>query len=296
MISVSPLRAAHGKLFTENGRIQLKGLSLFWPNLQPRFFNPQVISWIAKDWHANVIRVPLGNAARGATIGHRRLLEMAYPVLDSVIRAGLYAIVDCHSHDRPDVTGMLLEEIAANFKDTPNLIYEPWNEPHAAYSWPEIAAFHREAIDVIRAHAPNALVVVGTPNYSQRVDLAAQAPIARPNLAYSLHFYAGTHREGLRQLARQAMAQGLTLIATEWGMSEADGDGVLDLHEATRWLDFLDSADISHVAWAISSERESSALLRTRASSTGRWGTWSLTAAGRFLRRRLRANHRPVRS
>ncbi|WP_437962158.1 cellulase family glycosylhydrolase [Sorangium sp. So ce119] len=48
----------------------------------------------------------------------------------------------------------------------------------------------------------------GTPTWSQDVDLAANDPITRhTNVAYTLHFYAGTHEQRLRERRRAPCRQ-----------------------------------------------------------------------------------------
>ena len=42
---------------------------------------------------------------------------------------------------------------------------------------------------VIRSHAKNAIIIVGTPNWSQYVDEAADSPLTGySNIMYALHF------------------------------------------------------------------------------------------------------------
>jgi hypothetical protein len=54
-------------------------------------------------------------------------------------------------------------------------------------------------IAAIRAIDPDNLIVVGSPAWSQDVDVASDNPITGyENIAYALHFYSGTHGEVLR--------------------------------------------------------------------------------------------------
>ena len=45
------------------------------------------------------------------------------------------------------------------------------------------------------------LIIVGSPNWSQRPDLAADDPIDDDNVIYSVHFYTGT--QAIRRYYRQ---------------------------------------------------------------------------------------------
>ncbi|WP_289623785.1 carbohydrate-binding protein, partial [Spartinivicinus marinus] len=81
------------------------------------------------------------------------------------------------------------------------------------------------------------------------VDVAARNPLSFNNIMYTLHFYAGSHKASLRQRAQQAMAQGAAIFVTEWGVSDASGNGGVFLPESKRWLEFLDKHKISWLNW-----------------------------------------------
>jgi hypothetical protein len=83
-------------------------------------------------------------------------------------------------------------------------------------------------------------MIAGSPSWSQDVDQAAQNPLPFANLAYTLHYYAGTHRQELRDKAMPALANGLALLVTEFGVVDADGDGPIALEESERWWDWAE--------------------------------------------------------
>ena len=62
---------------------------------------------------------------------------------------------------------------------------------------------------------------------------------------YTLHFYAATHKEYLRQKATTALNSGLPIFATEFGVCDASGNGNLYLTEANKLIDFLNKHNIS---------------------------------------------------
>ena len=115
------------------------------------------------------------------------------------------------------------------------------------------------------------IIIVGSPNWSQRPDLAADDPIDAANIMYTIHFYTGTHmpadegypegtqvqrRQNVMNNARYAMEKGLAVIATEWGVSEATGDGGPYLDEADVWIEFLNENNISWVNWSLTNKNE----------------------------------------
>ena len=84
--------------------------------------------------------------------------------------------------------------------------------------------FAEAVIPVIRQEAPGAIVIVGTPTWSQDVDVAARDPLAFENVLYAIHFYAGTHGAELREKVRVASNR-VALFCSEWGTTLATGDG-----------------------------------------------------------------------
>ena len=136
--------------------------------------------------------------------------------------------------------------MARDYGSRNHVIYEIYNEP-LQISWSGAIKPYAEAvIAAIRAIDPDNLIVVGTPSWSQDVDAAAADPIAGPNIAYALHFYAGTHGQFLRDKAQKALDAGAALFVTEWGSVNANGDGAVATSETDAWMDFLKARGISH--------------------------------------------------
>ena len=78
---------------------------------------------------------------------------------------------------------------------------------------------------------------MGTPTWSQDVDLAALSPISkkyRKNVMYTLHFYAGNHGQWLRDKAQIALEKELPLFVSEFSICDASGNGNLNKKEAKK--------------------------------------------------------------
>ena len=116
--------------------------------------------------------------------------------------------------------------------------------------------------------------MVGTPTWSQDVDVASQNPIDRANIAYTLHFYAGTHGQSYRNKAQTALDNGIALFATEWGTVNADGNGGVNINETDAWMAFFKTNNISHANWSLNDKNEGASLF----TPGGSWN--SLTASG----------------
>ncbi|MBC6983410.1 glycoside hydrolase family 5 protein [Caulobacter sp. 17J80-11] len=288
----------HGQLAVRDGRIVdqhgrpvvLRGMSLFWSQWQGRYYNAEAVRWLRDDWKVDVVRVAVGVEPDGYLRHPGREMRKAEAVIDAAIEAGLYVIVDWHAHQpEPEAAAAFFERIARRYGDRPNVIYEPWNEPLREHGWTGVVRpYHLAVVARIRAIDPDNLVVAGTPTWSQDVDVAAADPLPFTNLAYTLHFYAGTHRQELRDKAEAALARGAALMVTEWGTSEATGDGVLDEAETQAWWDFLETRQISYLNWSVADKPETASALKPGAAATGGWTDEDLTASGRLVRAHLR--------
>jgi endoglucanase len=129
----------------------------------------------------------------------------------------------------------------------------------------------------IRAVDPDNLIVLGTPNYSQDVDLAAADPLAGTNLLYTLHFYACTHGQFLINKANTALSMGLPLFVTEFGATPADGgvvrngDNNVCEPETNVWFDWMAQNNISGASWKLDQCTDSSCILTADAPVDGPW-------------------------
>ena len=109
------------------------------------------------------------------------------------------------------------------------MIYEICNEPNGGTSWQDIKNYANEIIPVIRQYDKDAVILVGTPNWSQYVDQALADSISGyENIMYTFHFYAATHRDDMRQNVQNAVNSGLPVFVSEFGICDASGNGGID--------------------------------------------------------------------
>ena len=293
----------HGRLGVRGNRIvdehgdavQLRGMSLFWSQWMPQYYNERALRWLRDDWNVSVVRAAMA-VPSGGYLKHPDVeTAKVEAVIDAAVKLGIYVIVDWHAHDpAPDVAQLFFSRIAARYGALPNIIYEPWNEPLERYDWRTvIKPYHMVVIAAIRARDTSNLIVAGTPTWSQDVDIAAADPLPFANVAYTLHFYAGSHRQALRDKAEKAMARGAALMVTEWGTGSADGNGTLDTIETRKWLDFMDRHTLSWANWSVADKNETTAALLPGASGTGGWTSAQLSASGTLVREELRRHGQP---
>lgn len=202
---------------------------------------------------------------------------------------GMYVIIDWHvlNDQNPNTykkqAKSFFQEMSRKYGNYDNVIYEICNEPNGGTTWNDIKSYAESVIPVIRANDEDAVVIVGTPNWSQDVDVAADKPLSYANVLYALHFYSATHKESYRDKLRTAISKGLPVIVSEFGVSQASGDGTIDTKEGKKWLDLLDENGISYFAWSLSNKAESASLLKAGSGKKSGWSKNDLSAAGKWI-------------
>ena len=272
----------------DNEPVCFAGNSFFWSNDNwggERFYRSEVVSWLKLDWKTTVVRAAMGVEDPGGYLDNNvSNKNRVITIVDAAIDEGLYVIIDWHSHHAEDNTNeavSFFEEMADLYGEYDNVIYEIYNEP-LDVSWSAtIKPYADSVISAIRAIDPDNLIVVGTPEWSQRVDLAAADPITNySNIAYTLHFYTIYHQQWLRDRASAALDDGIALFITEWGSigySQVDS-------EANEWMTWCFENKISHCNWAVNDKEEEWSILVPGASTSGGWDDDDLTDAGKLAK------------
>ncbi len=291
--------AVHGRLAVQGNRVvdaqgrpyAVQGMSLFWSQWQPRYYNATTVAWLVRDWRVSAVRAAIATQSGGYDTQPAVETAKAEAVIDAAIAQGVYVVVDWHAHQpRPADAVRFFSHIARKYRGVPNLIYEPYNEPLPEHGWADVLKpYHMQVIGAIRAIDPGAFVVAGTRSWSQDVDEAAADPLPFRNVAYTLHYYAATHKAALRAKADLAMKRGIALFVTEYGTTAANGDAPIDAAEARIWWDWCARNGISHLNWSIANKDEASAVLKPSVTARAGWRERDLTDSGRLVRARLRA-------
>jgi endoglucanase len=285
------LRLEGRNLVNEDGKpIQLKGMSLFWSQWSGQFYNKDVIHALATDWKAGVVRAAMGIEMGGYLsnpVAQEALIET---VVAAAIDEGIYVIIDWHDHNAQNHTAQSVEffgRMARKYQKVPNVLFELFNEP-LNIPWSVIKNYADPVIREIRKQGSNAVVIVGTRNWSQEIEEPAADRIDDENTMYALHFYAATHKQWLRDKAKRAMDIGLPIFVTEFGISEASGDGYLNYHEADAWMQFMKDNNISWANWSLIDKRESSAALNPGASTNGQWSDANVSQSGSYIKAKMK--------
>ena len=273
-----------------NTPVVLNGMSFGWSCFHPRFYTAGAVSTLAKDWNCSVVRAALGvEPANGYLQDSAKSMKLITTVVDAAIKEGIYVIIDWHSHNiNLNEARAFFKTMATKYHSYPNIIYELYNEPDYE-TWPQVKAYSIDLISTIREIDTANIILVGSPRWDQDVQLPADDPIKGfNNLMYTMHFYAGTHKQWLRDRTDAAIAKGLPIFISESAGMDATGDGKLDDEEWNKYIQWMQEKKLSWITWSLSDKDESCSVLNKSASSDGNWTDKDLKESGLKTREYLR--------
>lgn len=273
--------------------VQLRGISTHGLAWFPDYVNAELFRELHDEWKANVVRLAMYTAEYGGYCSGGDQKKLKQLIADGVQYAtdnDMYVIIDWHilSDGDPNTykedAKAFFGEMSETYSGYDNILYEICNEPNGGTSWSSIKSYAEEIIPVIRANDEDAVILVGTPNWSQYVDQAAADPItAYSNIMYTLHFYAATHTDGLRSTMAAAIDAGLPVFVSEYGICDASGNGAIDEKQANAWVELMDRYGVSYVAWNLSNKSETSAVFKNSCNKLSGFTQEDLSSSGRWL-------------
>jgi endoglucanase len=305
-------------LLNQDGKIvQLRGMSFYWSTPSwdgAKYYTSSTVSTLTgNEWKCTVLR-----AAYDRDKGHDNGWSQCQTVIDAAIAAGIYVIIDWHAYDAHNYQSAAVSfftEQAKKYKSTPNVIFEPYNEPitaggatggtqdDAEKTWAAIKPYLTAVTQAIRDQGAENLVILGTPYYSQFVNVAAQnqpkdkAGNYFKNVAYTFHFYAASHGQNAYYIKNGTQTGGMEpkyleggvgkvpIFVTEWGTTHNDGGAnghtYIDETNTDWWFtNYIDKFHISHCNWSVSA---------LEASSCFSSGT-SLSASGKAANKHIKTS------
>ena len=304
-----------------NQQAMLRGVSLFWSDATgASYYNPTVISWAVDNLKIDMFRYAMaieyydsdggtknkvdeGNSYKGAPEGQMKMIDR---MVQAAIENDVYIVIDWHSHRAHLETSIakdFFSKVSQKYKDVPNIIYEIYNEPVSGSGgdWGAIKSYANSVVPAIRANSQN-LIIVGTPNWSQHPEQGARDPINSPNIAYVLHFYAATHSRGsYGGNASSALSSGYPVFISEWGTTNADGNGDPNTSASSDWTSFMDQNNIPNCNWSlrqqtsdVDQKSEKSAIFAGNKSliTAAALDAATYTASGNFIKSYLTKNAR----
>ena len=308
--------AAAATAVSTHGKLAVKGTQLVDKNGQPfqihgvsthglqwfgQYNNKAAYQTLRDDWGANAIRLAMYVDEGGYYSDRNGMKKKVTDGVQYATELGMYAIIDWHllnvnPKNYTSEARSFFKEMAQKYKNYDNVIYEICNEPSNC-PWSDIKSYATEVIQTIRAYDKDAIIIVGTPTWSQLGNQGhtyepADDPIrGYSNLMYAFHFYASesSHNQWLTAKIGTAIDKGLPVFVSEFGLSEASGNGNVDLNKAAEWMKRCDDRNVSYCVWSLCNKNESSALIKSSCGKTSGWTVDDLTKAGQFIRNHYRS-------
>lgn len=186
----------------------------------------------------------------------------------------------------------------------------------AEYANNIIPAIHNEYDAAGQSHP---IILVGTPQWNQLVDAclkvgmcqgngkdlcdelpARDARLKYDNIMYTFHFYSGEHNEGFEKEGKPDyynmysyiydVLGKLPVFCSEYGLTNADGNGDLHIDRTDKWLQLLSGNNagkqlVSFCNWSFSDDERSSSALNPGACANKDWN--DLTPSGEYVKKVL---------
>lgn len=226
------LQVVGNHLETVEGKpVSLRGVSLCEPAWQ-NFRKDIAEASSPKGWNSNVIRIPV-HGKEWERLGAKKYLH-AYldPAVETCKKNKVYCIIDWHEisnwQDETKIARLkrFWSSVAWRYADEPNILYEVFNEPTGPGAmtrenwllWREQA---QQWVNQIRADAPDTIILVGSPHWSQMPHFAVQDPFEGKNLAYVMHLYPGWSADTWDKFIGNP-SKTIPIFISEWGWSSRE--------------------------------------------------------------------------
>ncbi len=277
---------------------QLRGISTHGIAWFPDYVNKEAFQTLRDDWKANMIRIAMytGESGGYCSDGDKdKLKALVENGVDYATELGMYVIIDWHilsdndPNQNKDEAIKFFDEMSKKYAEYPNVLFEICNEPNGGTQWSQIKKYAEEVIPVIKANKEDAIIIVGTPTWSQDVDVAAEDPIeGYSNIMYSLHFYAATHKDNIRDKFNKAHSKGLAVFVTECSICDASGNGGIDYDSAEEWFTLLNDNNVSFAIWNLANKNETSSLIKSDCTKTSGWTDDELSDTGKWFKNAMK--------
>ncbi len=299
----------HGQLHVEGTGLvdergqatMLRGMSSHGIAWYPQYLNGGAMKTL-REYGANLFRIAVYTEPKGAYLEDpKRSLDYLYMGMESALSQDLYVIVDWHilEDGNPNQYAKEAEsffrEVSAHYADEPGVLYEICNEPNGETTWDDIVEYAGQIIPVIRANSPNAVIIIGTPDYCTNFTGPLEQPLEFDNILYSLHRYIDISVPGTGDAGQlpALLDQGIPIFVSEWGVSwgeqayleeEAeDSSDIVNPERAQPFIDYMEGHNVSWAGWALSNKDEWHSALRTDCGKLSGWTEEDLTVSGRLM-------------
>lgn len=279
------LKVMGTQMVNECGKpVQLRGMSTHGPQWFEKCYCEEAMDALAYDWGISVFRIAMYFTTKdnGYLSNKDKWKNWIDTYVDYCGERGIYCLIDWHvlnpgnPNDYINDAKEFWSYMSQKHANKKHVLYEICNEPNGSSgNWTNVKKYANEIIPLIRKNDPETIIIVGTPTWSQDVDIASKDKLQYDNIMYTLHFYAGTHKQYLRDKAQTALNNGIAIFATEFGTSSASGDGSYSPEETKTWINWLNERKISWASWSFADKNEISAALAQGACNNRQWNNTS---------------------
>jgi aryl-phospho-beta-D-glucosidase BglC (GH1 family) len=239
---------------------------------------------IARDWHANVVRISL-HPSDWETMPHDQVLATLDREIHAALDNGMYVILDWHTIGWPngyyekiradwtddpktlynsnfDLAKSFWDAASAKFGQDGRIIFELWNEPVRTIKeedeeippeWEQLKPFFAQLLGVVRAHSRNVVLATGN-DWAYDLRGIREDPLPGENIAYAWHIYANTDDDDESQWAEHLdeLQRVAPVMVTEWGFQEHTDENFKGTPKTfgNKFVrDFLEGRHLHSTAW-----------------------------------------------
>lgn len=259
-----------------------------------------------KKFGANIARIAMYvSSYEGGSVNE----DWVKNCIDWTASLGMYCLVDWHvlnpglpmnSEYINKKPGQFFKNIAqyAKTKGYKHVLYEICNEPnedtegniYRPQIWEDIKEYADLVLPEIASVDPDAVVIVGTPQWDQALVFPMEDPLEDTyglNVMYTFHYYACSHEVYLGGM--QAAAGNIPVFVTEWGTTEHKGQQGMCEKESDLLMNTCNGGNlgnqlISWCNWSFSTEGGESRSL----NNANNYNESTLSTSGKYIVKQLR--------
>lgn len=187
------LQVIDSQLCGEDGKpVILRGISSYGVSTSERYITDETFYDLSHVMGVNVFRMAMYTYGMGV-VGYctggdkEKLYGLMMDGVNYAEKNDMYVILDWHILSDGDPNRYIddaedfFNRISLECKNRKHVIYEICNEPNKV-EWQQVKDYADTIIPIIRNNDPDSVIIVGTPDWSSRVDIAADDPLDYPNL------------------------------------------------------------------------------------------------------------------
>ncbi|MEE1261101.1 MAG: cellulase family glycosylhydrolase [Paludibacteraceae bacterium] len=291
------LKVSGTQLVNECGNpIQLRGMSTHGPQWFRNCYSEESLDVLVKDWGITIFRLAMYVEEQGYITNPSGWRQWIDQYVDYCGQRGIYCLIDWHVLNPGNPNAHKSDAIdfwkymSQKHGKKAHVLYEICNEPNGV-NWSDVKNYATDVVKAIRDNNDNTVIIIGTPTWSQDVDIASSDKVSGTNIMYTLHFYAGSHRGELRSKAQSALNNNAPIFVTEFGTSHASGDANYSPDETKTWINWLNERKISWICWSYSDKGEVSATLVPGSCNSKNWN--NVSECGQLIKGLISANKIP---